>query len=182
MADALCTTPEGHGQVGAPSLDTSTIRAPHPETWCKKPFLPEASSPIINQSPEPADHAHRGVGSSGPPDTWPTGGRRWLEPRTLCGEGRGALGGRSPCLMRTGSLREGPRLRRGLGDAPLAQECQLDRAFEQELSEGLPRGRGRLSAKEGGGRPVTGVWGLSSFHTPGNPEKQCEMPRRLRQM
>ena len=171
--------------MGAPSLETSTVRAPHPEVWCKQPFLPEASSPIINQSPEPTENepteksAARASQTPGRPGT-----RYWLEPRTLAGRvGRPGWAQSLPHEDRL--FKEGPHLRRGLGDAPPTQERQLGRAFARELTEGLSRGRdgqGRLSKKEGGGRPVTGVWGLSSSQTPGNPEKRCKMPRRLRQM
>ena len=82
-------------------------------------------------------------------------------------------------------FKEGPHLGRGLGDAPPTQERQLGPAFARELSEALSHGRdgqGRPSKQEGRGRPVTGVRGLSSSHTPGNPEKRCKMLRSLHQM
>ena len=77
----------------------------------------------------------------------------------MFGEGRGTLGGHSLCLVRTGSLKEGPCLRRGLRDAPLTQERQLDRAFARgALRRADPQQgkQGTLSKKEGGGHPVMG--------------------------
>lgn len=76
-------------RLGANSLSSlrlhhrSSTRAPSPQTM----------SPQKSRQLGPARHlAGRGTLLAGAKDT--------------CGEGRGALGGRSPCLMRTGSLRK----------------------------------------------------------------------------
>lgn len=138
MADALCTTPRDTGKwaplpsrqapsgphtrrLGANSLSSlrlhhrSSTRAPSPQTM----------SPQKSRQLGPARHlADRGTPLAGAKDAVRGGSGHPGWAQSLPHEDR--------------LFKEGPRLRRGLGDAPPAQERQLGRAFARSSQRGRP--------------------------------------------